>query len=238
MTKQEILDAIRQTAKENDGKPLGHARFEKETGIRSYDWGKHWSKFGDAQKEAGFAPNQMTSAYTNDFLFGKVIGLMRKLGKFPTYGELRLEKNNDPEFPSRKTIFETKEQKQKLAQKIIEWCDGKNQYDDIVEFCSPILEEVGKKEKSDNLDTLQIGEVYLCKSGRYYKIGKTMDFDRRISQIKMPHKSEEVHKIKTDDPSGVEAYWHRRFEAKRMQGEWFDLNSADIKAFKRWRRIV
>ncbi len=33
-TKQDIINIIRQTAKENDGKPLGRARFEKETGIR------------------------------------------------------------------------------------------------------------------------------------------------------------------------------------------------------------
>ena len=47
-----------------------------------------------------------------------------------------------------------------------------------------------------------------------------------------------IHSIKTNDPSGIEAYWHKRFEAKRMQGEWFNLSSADIKAFKRWRRIA
>ena len=72
-TKQNIIDAIRQTAKKNGGKPLGTARFEKETGIKVYEWKKYWPRFGDAQKEAGFMPNQLQGAYSDEFIIEKII---------------------------------------------------------------------------------------------------------------------------------------------------------------------
>lgn len=72
-----------------------------------------------------------------------------------------------------------------------------------------------------------------------YKIGRTNEMGRRHHEItiQLPEGLELIHEIKTDDPSGVEAYWHRRFEQKHKNGEWFDLDSSDIRIFKRWRRI-
>ncbi len=238
-TKQDIIDAIRQTARENDGKPLGRDRFEKGTGIGPYDWGKYWARFGDAQKEAGFMPNQLQVAYADEFLIEKIIGLARKLGKFPTYNEIEVAaRSGDAEFPN-KHVFYRLGTKEQFAAKVVEYCKDKNGYDDIIELCGPVL---GRSKQAEHVDepSSGVGEVYLFKSGRYYKIGKTNDTVRRGNElrIQLPEQIELIHSIKTDDPSGIEAYWHSRFGTKRKQGEWFDLSSADIKAFKRWRRIT
>ena len=54
MNKEHILKEIDRTAKENNGTPLGSARFAKETGITKSDWlGKYWTKWSDAVIEAG-----------------------------------------------------------------------------------------------------------------------------------------------------------------------------------------
>ncbi len=81
----------------------------------------------------------------------------------------------------------------------------------------------------------EIGFVYLIKSGRYYKIGRSNSSGRREYElaIQLPERANKVHEIRTDDPVGIGAYWHNRFESKRKNGEWFDLSPLDIKAFRR-----
>ena len=238
-TKQEILDEIKRTAKENGGNPLGKGRFESETGIKPYDWGKFWARFGDAQQEAGFAPNQLQSAYTDDFLIQKIIGIIRKLGKFPTCGEIEIERANDQELPANKT-FGRLGSKEQFVKKVLAYCENKTDYDDVTQICDSILKKSGEYQSSNDASGIpKIGAVYLYKSGTHYKIGKSYDTVRRGNElrIQLPEDLNLIHEIKTDDPSGVKLYWHKRFESKRMNGEWFDLNSPEVKAFRCWRHI-
>lgn len=240
VTKDQILDELRRTAKENGGKPLGRDRFIRETGIKAYEWEKYWPRFGDAQQEAGFEKNQLRAAYPEDFLYEKVIGLIRKLGKFPIYSEYRIERGSDSEFPDKK-VFQRFGSKQEFAQKIIEYCKSKVGYDDVVDICTSVIENMKEEKDSGDLNSSSAtGEVYLFKSGRYYKIGKTSDTVRRGAElrIQLPENLNLIHSIKTDDPNGVEVYWHKRFEPKRMNGEWFDLTSNEVRAFKAWKRII
>lgn len=240
ISKEDIIKEIKRTAAENGGFPLGTYRFENEIGIHPHEWEKYWARFGDAQKEAGFTANQPTEAYDDEFLFQKLIGVIQKLGRFPTTREIGIEKNNsDLEMPSLKA-FRRLGNRQQLIEKLIEYCKSKNENNDIITLCLPLLNEPHKKLVFDgNQINEQVGEVYLFKSGKYYKIGMSRDTVRRGRElsIKLPEKSNMIHLIKTDDPSGVESYWHKRFESKQMNGEWFDLTSSDIKAFKRWKRI-
>ncbi len=91
--------------------------------------------FGHVLVKAGFSPNPLTPRYERESIFRKMIGLMRRLGKFPAHGDLRIERNRDPKFPGSGALFHTKEQKNSLAKEIVRWCSEKSEYDDIVRFC-------------------------------------------------------------------------------------------------------
>ena len=224
---------------EYGGKPLGVARFERESGIKPHEWERFSARFGDALLEAGFPPNQLQGAYEHDFLFDKLITLIRKLKKFPTYREIAVERVFDPDIPGKK-VFARLGSKDQLADKVSKYCATKAGCEDVIKLCSLVLKKNDHEGPEINGSASTVGEVYLFKHGRYYKIGKTNNTVRRGAElrIQLPEKMHLIHSIKTDDPSGIEAYWHKRFEARRMNGEWFDLNIAEVRAFKRWKRIV
>jgi len=81
------------------------------------------------------------------------------------------------------------------------------------------------------------GHVYLLRHDQDYKIGRSNDVARRCREVALllPQDLEEVHRIDTDDPEGIERYWHERFAARRLRGEWFRLTGDDIAAFGRSR---
>ncbi len=86
MTKEHILSEIKRTANENGGIPLGIDRFREATGIRREDWyGIFWTKWSDAQIEAGLEPNRFsTPSFDEEWMLQKTIDYIREIGHFPT----------------------------------------------------------------------------------------------------------------------------------------------------------
>ncbi len=240
MNKQEIIEEIKRTAKANGGIPLGSPKFSKETGIKEHIWrGKHWVKWSDALQESGFEPNQFNKAYETDFLIEQFILLIRELGRFPTKSECLFKANSDDNFPSYQT-FQRLGSKSVLAGKIVTYCKERTNRDDIISICEPIS-ATQKEIFENNADAnIKFGYVYLIKSGKSgntYKIGWSKNSTIRQYQLQTgsPEPLNLIHEIKTDDPSGIERYWHKRFAPKRTDPnkEWFRLNSDNVRAFKR-----
>jgi hypothetical protein len=237
MTRTHIIHEIQRTARENDGKPLGRHKFTSETGINKSDWyGVYWARWGDALHEAGFVPNKFGSAFDLADLLTKYAQFTQKLGRLPADGDLRLKASADKTFPNAKTLHNRFGAKAQLVKQLLVYCQDRNGYEDVVKLCeayTPLKPEVptDDHEPAD----VTIGFVYLVKSGRYFKIGRSNAAGRRTYELdlQLPEKATTVHVIRTDDPVGIEAYWHTRFESKRKNGEWFDLDTIDVSAFKR-----
>lgn len=235
--KEYILNEIIRTAKQHNGAPLGFRQFEIETGIKKYDWfGKYWPNWGDALIDAGYEPNKLIEAYEDEFLLEKLIQLTRELGKFPSSAELRFKTFNDKSFPNMKTFDRAFGNKSGKITSLVEYCRAKKDKADVLKIYLPLLTSDNKKISSElKEDKIEYGFVYLIKSGKFHKIGRSNSAGRRKYEIEilLPEKADLVHEIKTDDPVGIEAYWHNRFKDKRKRGEWFQLSKEDVIAFKR-----
>lgn len=232
MNKSYIIEEIKRTAVANEGAALGQARFLQETGIKTTDWyGKYWTKWSDAIVEAGLVPNSFNQAMPEEILLHKFVELMQELSRFPTAGDLLMKARNDKAFPSRNT-FERFGKKADLVETVRNFC-LKNDFEHLVVLCP--TNKANESLENGSPDELEFGTVYLYKSKSYYKIGRTNNVKRRDREIKLqlPFEAEIIHTIKTDDPVGIERYWHQRFADKRLNGEWFQLTKADVTAFKR-----
>jgi len=237
ISREFILDEVRRVAL-TMGKSPGKAQFFKHTGIKESDWsGRYWARWSDVLREAGYSPNSLQSAHADDHLLEGLVALIRESGgRFPTRPEMRLKRRADPSFPDAKT-FERFGGRADLEERLRKYCESREGYDDILAACAaPSSTKLpGTSDEKVGSDESDFGFVYLIRSGRHYKIGRSNAVGRRERElaIQLPEKSSTVHIIRTDDPPGIERYWHQRFDSRRRNGEWFELSSADVAAFRR-----
>jgi Meiotically up-regulated gene 113 len=247
MDKQHILSEIKRTALENNGIPLGKRTFFQKTGIKESDWaGRIWPRWSEAVSEAGFTPLVRQAPNDRTKSLSKIVSLTRRLGHLPTVAEMRLEKQNDPDFPGTSSLQRATSREQ-LLQDLIQYCmthTGFEDVDHILKTNVVVGPEIDSCEAPEQAS--QSGTVYLIRAGNHYKIGITAALYRRASQIANGHPNGAVliHSFDTDDARGIETYWHNRFTAKRVKGkniakgEWFALSKSDVDAFRRRKRFI
>jgi hypothetical protein len=243
MDRQFIISEIQRTAE--NGKALGQIRFSTETGIKNTEWlGRYWARWGDAVEEAGYSQNEWQMAYEEKHVLASLLRLTRKLGRYPTMYEIKMEHKSDPNMPGYDSILRLGSRSE-LKEKLLVYCRSHAELADL-EGAIQAIKDRQRKEKFDveieqeNL-TESSGYVYLVRAQNAYKIGCTRAPYRRVAEIanQSANGAELIHLIPTDDPEGIEKYWHTRFQEKRIEGlnkqsgEWFRLSNGDIKAFQR-----
>ena len=214
------------------GNPPGRARYEKETGTRTSEWhGKIYRSWGDALQDAGFEARQKQAKLSSEEVIRKFAEAARHFNRIPADVDLRMYARENKGFPGHTTFANHFADKHGVLKAFADLVFNDPSYSDLKEL-------VQASETSEPLhSSTRVGLVYLLKSGAYFKIGRSDNLERRVKQVAvaMPDAIELVHSIRTDDPSGIEAYWHNRFSDKRANGEWFRLLPADVRIFKKRR---
>lgn len=226
-----------------------------ETGFPEYLWaGKYWLNWGDAVREAGYEPRGLNQRrHSDDELIEHLALLTRKLGHFPTTPQIRMEHRQNSDFPADRVIQRRLGRRPTVLLRLREFIERRTEYADLAALLPKPAEPRSTSVAAAPLDELEVaednadddtqpvpGHVYLVRSGKFHKIGRSNNHGRRTYEIglQLPEKLEVVHTIETDDAVGIERYWHERFKARRRNGEWFQLTKTDVAAFKRRRSFM
>lgn len=233
MTKDAILRLLRAVAAAEGG-DVSYRRFTALSGLKEKQIvGVHWATWNDAKREAGLGTAVFLRPRLNEErVLPAFATLLAQLGKWPTESELRLAKRRDAQFPSVKVSRRLESDHEFLAN-LRAYCETKPHLASVV---SLVTERSRQGYRRGTASVSTAGYVYMMRSGRRYKIGHTSSPSRRHREVRLdlPERTDLVHSIETDDPKGIEAYWHGRFASKRVRDtEFFELSATDVAAFKK-----
>jgi hypothetical protein len=235
-TREQIVREYKRLRSGNEH-PLDARTFYRESRIskRTAEAAFGSKAFSKIQREAGDEPRRFGERGRSRDEFFSIYGrAVRKLKAIPTQAEWNHRGfKPTPGGYAKKLGLRWSE----LPRAFCDWAGDKPDWENVVRICDTRCPSQGSV--SDGPSAVVFGYVYLVKSGRFYKIGRTKSPRRRGYELglQLPEEPKMIHKIRTDDPAGVEAYWHNRFKEKRKGGEFFKLDVNDVTAFKRWKSI-
>lgn len=104
-------------------------------------------------------------------------------------------------------------------------------FSDYMRQCRHLRDDLADKNMLVHAD----GYVYLIQAASgFYKIGRTANPKNRIRtfSVKLPFEVDYLCLIKTKNMYKLERELHKRYEKKRVRGEWFKLSPADVEYIK------
>lgn len=244
LSKAQLIEHLQRVVRNNGGRPPGESRFYRESKLSKESlWDADIRSYGDLCELAGFPRNRLTQPMTPDQLFEPLANLAAKLNRFPDHTDREMARRRDGGFPSYEAYRTAQHKNGPLEQQLLDWCRSRPEHSTAVEIIQAhVARQDGRPQRARSGQRVVNGHVYLMRygnSGRDYKLGMTEKVERRHAQISgmFPGDVRVIHVIDTDDPAGIERYWKRRFESKRVQDkdEIFRLLAEDIAAFK-WRK--
>lgn len=236
MNKADVTRRLVELARERGGH-IGFQAFLDETCIkqawlRGQPWFTGWNSLLD---ELGLQTKRFEVARSDPSdIASAVAHLIARIERWPTDDELRRERATNRSFPSIKVVARIRRSGE-LARLIVALAESQPSLKPAARIAATQLQ--AQPPSAPALPTERVrGYVYLLRSGRRFKIGKSSDPSRRYREVRLelPEETHQIHTIATDDPAGIEAYWHARFAAKRVRNtEFFELDAEDVRAFKR-----
>lgn len=249
MTKKDAITRIKTLAAERGGR-VSFDSFVSDQEIpaqrlRQEPWFAGWNAL---LSEIGLQTSEFGVARTpDDAVIASVATLIQKIRRWPTEDDYAREKKLNRDFPALQVIRRVKTSGKLLA-RLVEYSSGDQSYALVRSLAA---DRRAKEEPEQRLllsgesaasELPTFGYVYLVQHGsrREYKVGRTSNPLRREGEVRieLPDTLRPIHYIETDDAAGVEAYWHNRFAPKRKEGEWFALTAENVRAFKKWKKII
>lgn len=237
-TAEQIIVKLQVAVNRNGGQPPSLRSFFQAADLNQRDLIRAgWPTYGALLKSQRFQPAEMKRGYTDDAVFRLLAELAIRLGHFPTQSEREVERHRNPAFPSSEAYIR-RGRGATLEHALRAWCESTNSFPDLV----PKLKQGADAAKVSK--PIVKGYVYMLRdgsSGRRVKIGKeSVEGARQTAAATWLENPKAIHRVATDDPDGVERYWHEHFKraGKHVVRELFDLLPSDIAAFKAWKKIV
>ena len=213
VSRDELLDEIRRVAGEI-GRTPGMGVFRDRTKITKHEWQEHFVTWGEAVRSAGLSPNLLQQKTDVETFLLQLAQVTKKLGRMPTQVHWRHEQRQNPELCSKGTFETLLGNKDGRLRALRAWVEVHDEYRDVL----PLIESEitpNRRESRPGVSVRQMktvkGVVYLKRFGRTgYKIGKSANPESRYRQLSSGtlEPVKHVHEIATDDPDGIERYWH------------------------------